>query len=219
MKDFEITKGILERYNGNEPHVVIPNGVTCIGNSAFYGRTNVTSIEIPNSVIWISGCAFIGCENLTSIDIPNSVDYIGLNAFMRCSSLTKISIPNNVSYIDLWAFDGIRQVKPQYNGNGTLRAFKAFKKDWSCRGFKYEIGKTYHRDGIIHCCDNGFHACPNPLSVFNYYHGNLIDLRFAEVELNGKMDWDKDKVAASDIKIARELTVSELAKIYNSMEK
>jgi len=57
------------------------------------------------------------------------------------------------------------------------------------------------------------------LAVFNYYGGDLDNLCFAEVELSGKMDREYDKIAASDIKIVRELTARELAKIYNSMEK
>jgi hypothetical protein len=57
--------------------------------------------------------------------------------------------------------------------------------------------------------------------VFTYYYGDLNKLRFAEVELSGTvdMDWVDDKVAASDIKIVRELTLQDLVKIYNSMEK
>jgi hypothetical protein len=69
------------------------------------------------------------------------------------------------------------------------------------------------------CCKNGFHACPNPLDVFNYYSGDLSKLHFCEVELSGEMDWFGDKYAASDIRIIRELSVKELADIYNSMEK
>ena len=42
---------------------------------------------------------------------------------------------------------------------------------------------------------------------------------FAEVELSGEVSWADDKVAASDIKIIRELTLQELFDIYNSMEK
>ena len=60
---------------------VIPNSVTCIGNHAFSGYTNLTSIIIPNSVTNIGSNVFSGCSNLTSVTIPNSVTYVGKDAF------------------------------------------------------------------------------------------------------------------------------------------
>lgn len=241
MKSYIITNGILKEYKGKATRPSIPKDVTEIGTWAFYYCDTITSIKIPSSVTKIDNNAFRICTNLKSVEIPNSVTQIGWGAFTGCKNLTSINIPSNVTRIDDYAFDGCEKlntvnisnsvshigfcafdvtiVKPQYNSNGTLRAFKAFLNDWTCRGFKYEVGKTYHQDGTIICCCNGFHACTNPLDIFNYYHGDLHSLHFAEVELSGEMDKDFDKVAASDIKIVRELTISELAEIYNNMEK
>ena len=200
-------------------NIEIPNSVKYIGESVFESCTSLTNIKIPNSVTAIGGWAFCDCKCLTHIEIPDSVTKIYNNAFRGCTNLTSIVIPNSVIGIGESAFDNLKQVKPQYNENGSLRAFKAFRRDWTCRDFKYKVGKSYHQGGFICCCFNGFHACPNPLNVFNYYDGLLEDLRFAEVELSGTRDWETDKVAASDIKIVRELTATELAEIYNSMEK
>ena len=66
----------------------IPNSVTSIGNSAFYGCSALKSITIPNSVTEIGGSAFSSCSALTSINIPNSVTSIGNFAFQDCSALT-----------------------------------------------------------------------------------------------------------------------------------
>ena len=84
----------------------MPDGVTSIGDYAFYGCTSLTSITISDSVTSIGDSAFGGCTSLTSITIPNSVTSIGNNAFERCKSLTSITIPDSVTQIDYYAFEG-----------------------------------------------------------------------------------------------------------------
>ena len=82
---------------------IIPNSVTSIGDSAFSGCSNLTSIVIPNSVTSIGDYAFSGCS-MASIVIPNSVTSIGDYAFSSCSNLTSIVIPNSVTSIGGYAF-------------------------------------------------------------------------------------------------------------------
>ena len=86
----------------------IKDGTRWIGNSAFSGCTNLTSIEIPNSVINIGSYAFNYCYSLTSIEIPNSVINIGNYAFESCDRLTSMEIPNSVISIGDKAFSGCR---------------------------------------------------------------------------------------------------------------
>ena len=87
--------------------LVIPNGVTSIGDHAFYDCSSLTSVTIPNSVTSIGSGAFFKCSKLTSVTIPNSVTSIGNGAFYGCSGLTSITIPNSVTSIGSWAFDGV----------------------------------------------------------------------------------------------------------------
>ena len=70
--------------------LVIPNGVTSIGNRAFYGCSSIASLTIPNSVTSIGFYAFRDCSSLTSIEIPNSVISMGSGAFTGCTNLTSI---------------------------------------------------------------------------------------------------------------------------------
>ena len=68
--------------------LIIPDGVTSIGQSAFYDCTSLTSITIPDSVTSIGSYAFYNCTGLTSVTIPDSVTSIGESAFRNCTSLT-----------------------------------------------------------------------------------------------------------------------------------
>jgi len=92
-----------------------------------------------------------------------------------------------------------------------IKAYKAFDKDLSCRGFKYEVGKEYEETGDIKACEKGFHACPYPLDVFGYY--TPAGSRFCEVEQSGKIDdSESDKVCSSKIRIGAELDIRGLVK-------
>ena len=92
-----------------------------------------------------------------------------------------------------------------------IKAYKAFDKDLSCRGFKYEVGKEYEETGYIKACEKGFHACPYPLDVFSYYAP--AGSRFCEVEQSGKIDdSESDKVCSSKIRIGAELDIRGLVK-------
>jgi len=64
-----------------------------------------STFSIPDSVTSIGDSAFSGCTNLTSVTIGNGVTSIGQSAFSRCTSLTSVTIPNSVTTIGSWAFD------------------------------------------------------------------------------------------------------------------
>lgn len=87
-------------------NTIIPNSVSSIGRSAFYGCIGLTNMIIPNSVSSIDWNAFYGCTGLTSITIPNSVISIGNYAFADCSGLISATIGNSVSSIGAGAFNG-----------------------------------------------------------------------------------------------------------------
>lgn len=92
-----------------------------------------------------------------------------------------------------------------------IKAYKAFDKDLSCRGFKYEVGKEYEETGYIRVCKKGFHAYPYPLDVFGYYAPS--GSRFCEVEQSGKIDdSESNKVCSSKIRIGAELDIRGLVK-------
>jgi hypothetical protein len=89
-------------------------------------------------------------------------------------------------------------------------AYKGFDKDFKCRDFQYEVGKTYEMDGNIKCCGRGFHACESPMEVFDYY--DMLTSRFAAVEQSGEIDKKNNstKICSSRIKIKAELKLADI---------
>lgn len=89
-KDMIIENGILKKYNGNAPDVVIPEGVTEIGENVFKNCSFLRTVVIPESVTVINTAAFYNCASLQSIIIPNSVMEIGWGAFYFCPLVTVV---------------------------------------------------------------------------------------------------------------------------------
>lgn len=75
--------------------IVVAEGVTAIGNNAFFDCSNLTDISIPNSVLSIGESGIRNCNNLKALIIPEGVEHIGLSAFWG-TSLESITIPNSV---------------------------------------------------------------------------------------------------------------------------
>ena len=102
---------VAYEYKGTMPSntsIELKEGTKGIANTAFAGRTELTSITIPNSVTSIGSGAFSGCRGLTSVTIPNSVTSIGGSAFYNCTGLTSITIPDSVTSIEGLAFEQCR---------------------------------------------------------------------------------------------------------------
>ena len=96
-----------------------------------------------------------------------------------------------------------------------MKAYKVFNHDWTCRDYQYEVGKSYHCDGKIELCSNGFHACEKASDCFNYYYFDSEN-HVAEVELSGTILTDNDgKSCASDITISKEIDWQTVLKIVN----
>ena len=96
--------------------LVIPDGVTSIGNYAFHNCSSLTSITIPDSVTTIGDNAFYNCYSLTSITIPDSVTTIGDEAFYSCNSLSRIFYKGSAESWDDITFgeDALSYVKIYY---------------------------------------------------------------------------------------------------------
>ena len=95
-----------------------------------------------------------------------------------------------------------------------VKGFKGFNQDLTCRGFQYEIHKTYEYDGDIELCSQGFHFCRKLRDVHTFY--NLKKSRICEIKADGKIiDGDKKSVCAR-ISIIRELSREEIDAAINT---
>ncbi|MDR1562755.1 MAG: leucine-rich repeat protein, partial [Dysgonamonadaceae bacterium] len=110
MPDYSWNSAPWYSYRSSITTVVIGDGVTSIGDNAFYDCSKLTSVTIGNSVISIGYRAFYYCSELTSVTISNSVTSIGEQAFYDCSKLTSVTIGNSVTSIGDWAFRGCSEL-------------------------------------------------------------------------------------------------------------
>ena len=88
--DVDIENGVLKYYKGSDEDVVIPEGVTAIGDKAFYYNSGIKSVLIPEGVTSIGKSAFYSCSKLRSVKIPGSVLSIGRDAFNAFYNTDKI---------------------------------------------------------------------------------------------------------------------------------
>ena len=107
-------------YRENITSVIIEDGVSSIGDNAFYECYNLTSIEIPNSITSIGLTAFYRCSGLTNVIIPNNVTSIGGSAFSGCSHLTNVTIPNDVTSIKSETFHSCFNLTNVTIGNNVM---------------------------------------------------------------------------------------------------
>ena len=128
--------------------VYISAGVTTIGNRAFSGCKNMTTVTIPNSVISIGWYAFAS-SNLLSITIPKSVTELGIFPFHMCNSLTAIDVESDNA--NFCSIDGVLYLKDKTN----LIKYPAAKS-----GTSYFIP-----DNVTEISDYAFSWCGNLTSI------------------------------------------------------
>ena len=106
-EQFIVSGSTLVEYIGKGGEVIVPNDITVIGDSAFAGAAEVTSITFPRSVTKVEAYAFEGCTGLTGkFTPPNNLNYIEDYAFKDCTGITEIAFENKLYSFGEHVFEG-----------------------------------------------------------------------------------------------------------------
>ena len=148
-------KGVL----ANITTVIIGEGVTSIGNYAFYGCTALTDVTIPNTVTDIGNNAFHGCTSLTTLVFPDNLLRIGYAAFSGCELLAPVELPNTVISIEDFAFEKCKALTTFTFPDGVKNINRSvFKECTSLASFTIP-------DGVTSIGNSAFMSCTALMDV------------------------------------------------------
>lgn len=160
--DFIIRGGVLERYNGNDPHVIIPDSVVRIGENAFSNCLGIKSVALCPSVIEIGGSAFNGCKFLERVEFSDALEVIRSGAFYGCQSLKKVSLPETVKEIGYGAFSECINLETINIPEHTVCGTGAFE---SCSALREVIISEAKKEELL---DNGIRYMQDIFEETNY---------------------------------------------------
>lgn len=215
INDFEIKKGVLVRYKGSDAEVVIPNGVTSIGNGAFKECNDITSVIIPEGVTTIEGSAFFFCHNLKKIEIPDSVQNIGWGAFNSCSSLENVTIPEGVTTIEADTFCDCSSLKSINIPNSVTSIGKrAFSRCSKIKSVTIPDSVTFIGDSNLYSnaafgsavFDENTEVIFNSFTLPNYYNGSHR-MVFKNTPIQEIMNKDYKRYAANGFLTTNDLSI------------
>ncbi len=138
--------------------VNIGEGVTNIGNCAFYGCTALTEVNIASTVTDIGNEAFYNCTSLTSIDIPGDVTRIGTGAFENCWQLADIALPETMQTIENFAFAGCKALTTLNFPSGVTNISIDVFRDSGLTSFTIP-------EGVTNISEDAFWGCSSLTSV------------------------------------------------------
>ena len=104
IPDYPIGETPWQEFRDEIKSIVLEEGVTRIGDYAFYNCTELTSVEIPEGVTSIGESAFACCQSLESVTIPGSVTEIGEGAFESCDSMMVLELASGLKCVGAFAF-------------------------------------------------------------------------------------------------------------------
>ena len=160
--------------NGQEvKDLLIPNGVTSIGNRAFDGCSGLTSVTIPNSVTSIGLGAFEDCSGLTSVHISDITTWYNINfsgsysnplryahhLYLNGEEVKDFVIPNSVTSIGNRVFDGCSGLTSVTIGNSVTSI-----GEWAFQGCS-GLTEVTIPNSVTSIGEGAFYGCSGLTSV------------------------------------------------------
>lgn len=110
-QDFQTNGTVLVKYSGTDSSVLVPDGITEIGNEAFKGNPLVSEIILPESIKKIGNSSFSDCINLEKVTLNNNLESIGESAFSGCIKLTSVNFGERLCLAGSGLFAGCSSLK------------------------------------------------------------------------------------------------------------
>lgn len=172
-------QGELQKYEGEEERVVIPEGVIKIGVWAFRNNQKIRTVTLPASLREIDSGAF-SYSSLEAISIPEGVSVIDCDTFQYCKKLTTVRLPDNLRAIQSGAFSGctalseielpsaLREVdfwgtRPTFSGTGIRRLVIPDGMTFVSRAFSgmNKLESVSLPDSVVSIGEGAFRDCSN----------------------------------------------------------
>ncbi|MBR6743655.1 MAG: leucine-rich repeat protein [Clostridia bacterium] len=181
INDFDIDNGVLKQYSGKGGDVIVPEGVTSIGDNAFRNCHDLTSVTVPLGVTAIGNNAFEYCTSLSRVSLPDSITHIGSQAFQYCFELKEIEIPTGVNRIDYGTFRSCRGLTSIRIPRGvTVIGKNAFQ---NCSA----LTSVNVPDGVTSIGWNAFYDCKSLKSVTVPASVTTVALGAFDIDLFGSL--------------------------------
>ena len=217
-------------FHPNLREVELPEGLSCIGASAFCDSPELTEVKIPSTVTKIKDGAFSGCTRLTKIELPPQLEEVGYSSFYGCSGLTEITIPSSVKTILSGAFEecynlesvtlseGIREIGTEAFKRTNLKSLnipKSVKKlghdiVYNCEHLPYitieapsQLEETFEGSmGVFQpSCNTNVYCEPRLVRLLDHFDGNEGFITTVDVTLV-----DGDKITPKKIDYGADIT-------------
>ena len=182
--------GRMKNYSYNSPapwdadtvkRVVLPGGLTSVGDMAFLFCSSLTEIPIPESVTYIGREAFRSCGALVRLELPAGLTDIGQAAFSGCFRLKELTIPEGVTRIGAETFRGCGALEHVTLPDGVMSiGQEAFCQCGSLTELTVPISLTYVGYSAFYECNALTKVCISDLTAWlsvsfgNYYSNPLV---------------------------------------------
>lgn len=153
LSNFLISGTVLLKYRGSEERVVVPEGITVIGEKAFAGNEAVGNVILPDSVREIHEEAFADCLLLQTINLPEGLCHLGKSAFTHCVKLIRVELPASLETVEKSLFNRCKKLKEvKLGGHVTVI------KDLSFYGCA-SLTQIHFPKSLLHLGDLAFYQC------------------------------------------------------------